>query len=144
MPPSEATKGHLTQLSIICFAILTGVVIFAGVVWYLLKTGSMPPQDMELPSWTGTLLNVAALVALIKAQLLPRLLGRPTRDAPEEAHLAWHKRTVIVGFALREAAALLALVGVMLSGQMVGASVMVGLAVLSMVLAWPREAQLSS
>lgn len=144
MQPSEAQKAHLTQLSIICSAILTGVAIFAGVVVYLLRTGSMPPKDMDLPSWMGTLFHVVALVALIKAQLLPHLFGRPSRDAPEEAHLAWHRRTVIVGFALREAAALMALVGLMLTGQVAGATFMVGLAILTMVLAWPRGAHLQS
>jgi hypothetical protein len=142
MQQSEAVKRHLMQLSTICAAIVGGVAIFAGVVWYLLSTSTMPPQDLDFPSWMGTLLNVAALVALLKAQFLPRLFGTPGSGAPEGAWLAWHKKTTIVGFALREAAAFIALVGAMLTGQLVGAVFMVGLAFLAMVLAWPREAQL--
>jgi hypothetical protein len=139
---SEAMKKHLNQLSIICSAILGEVAIFAGVVWYLLNSGSMPPQDLDLPSWMSTLINVAALIALLKAQFLPRLFGSPGPNDPEEAWLAWHKRTTIVGFALREAAAFMALVGAMLTGQLVGAILMVGLAFLTMILAWPRADQL--
>jgi len=139
---SEAVRTHLNQLSIIASAIFAGVAILAGVVWYLLSTGAMPPQDMELPGWMGTTFNAVALVILVKAYLLPRIFTRPGQDAPEKAILAWHKKTTIIGFALREAAAFTALVGAMLTGQLVGAIVMVGLAFVTMILAWPRAEQL--
>lgn len=142
MQQSEPVKGHLSQLNIICSAIFAGVVIFAAVVWYLLRSGAMPPHDMDLPAWTSTLANVLALVVLLKAQFLPRLFGIPGSGASEEDWIAWHKRTVVVGFALREGAAFIALVGAMLTGRLVGATYMVGLAFLAMVLAWPRMGQL--
>ena len=142
MRQSEAVQAHLNQLSIICGAIVSGVLVFAVVVWYLLSSGSMPPADLELPSWMGTLTNLVALVALIKAVLLPRLIGAPAAGAPEEAFISWHKKVTIVGFALRDGATLIALVGAMLTGQLAGAAVLVGLAVLSMVMAWPRADQM--
>jgi hypothetical protein len=143
MQQTEAMKSHLNQLSIFCSAIFAGVAVFAAVVWYLLDSGSMPPQDLDLPSWMSTLFNVAALVAMLKAHFLPRLFGTPGPGAQEEAWLAWHKKTTMVGFAFRDAGALIALVGAMLTGQLVGAAFMVGLASLTMVLAWPRADQLA-
>jgi hypothetical protein len=142
MQQSEEVQGHLRQLTIICLAILSGVIIFSGVVWYLLRTGDLPPGDLDLPSWMGTLFNGVALLVLVKAYLLPRLFRAPGPGAPEDAVLAWHKRNTILGFALREGAAFIALVGALLTGRLTGASAMVGLAVVTMILAWPRAEQL--
>jgi hypothetical protein len=141
--PSEAVQQHLRRLGMICVAILMGVVIFGGAVWYLLDSGSFSPPE-GLPSYLSTLFNLVALVAILKAYLLPRFFQRPPEapEAPEEAWLAWHNRTTVVGFALREAAAFIALVGVLITGQKTGGFAMAGLAVLSMILAWPKSEHL--
>jgi hypothetical protein len=139
--PSEAAKQHLRQLGIICFAILTGVVIFWGVVWYLLGSGGFAPLQ-GLPPFLAALCNLAALLALVISFLLPRLLAPPPSGAPEEDRLARHRRDTILGFALREGGAFIALVGVLLTGQAVGGFAMAGLAIVAMVFAWPRMDQL--
>lgn len=139
MHQSDAVHHHLRQLTIICFAILSGVIVFSGVVWYILSNGSPPPEDLDLPPLKGTLFNV---VALGKASLLPRLMPPPNPGASDEDVLAWHKRNTILGFALREGGAIIALVGAMLTGRLAGTAAVVGLAVLTMVLAWPRQEQL--
>jgi len=144
MRQSEAVRAHFNVLSIFCGASFAGVAIFSGVVWYLLSSGSMPPGDLDLPPWSGMLLNVIALVVLMKASFLPRLMGRPTAGPSEQDVLAWHKKTTFVGFALREGAGFLALVGAMLTGQVAVAALMVGLVFVSMILAWPREDQLGN
>jgi hypothetical protein len=82
------------------------------------------------------------LVVLVKALLLPRLFSAPSRGAPEADLLAWHKRNTILGFALREGAAFVALVGVLLTGRMAGGFAVAALALLSMAFAWPRKEQL--
>lgn len=142
MLQSEETRAHLQQLSIVCLAILSGVLVFAGVTWYLLSSGRLPPDGLTLSPWIGTTFNVLALVLLAKAHLLPRLFSPPAAGMPEGVRLSWHKRNTILGFALREAAALIALVGAMLTGQLTGATLLVGLVILTMILAWPREGQL--
>ena len=73
MRQSEEVQAHLRQLSIICFAVFSGVVIFTVVVWYLLASGDFPPEDLDFPSWMGPMFNAVALVALVKAHLIPRL-----------------------------------------------------------------------
>lgn len=139
--PSEDVQQHLNQLTIICFAILSGVVIFGGVVWYLINGGVFTPPE-GLPSYLAILFNLVALVALVKAHFLPRLFPHPGVGASEEERLAWHKRNTIVGFALREGAALIALVGVLLTGQQAGGFAMVGLVLVAMVFAWPKADQI--
>jgi len=141
--PSEAVEQQLKQLSIICFAIVSGVVIFGGVVWYLLNSGGFTPPE-GLPTYLATLFNLVALVALVKAHFLPRFFSAPPSDAPEESLLAWHKRNTILGFAIREGAAFIALVGVLLTGQQAGGFAMAGLAVVTMAFSWPRGDQLQS
>ncbi len=139
--PSEAVQAHLRQLGIICFGILMGVVILGAVVWYLLSSGSFSPPE-GLPAYLGLLFNLVALVAILTAFFLPRLFNRPPREADEGETIAWHRTTTIVGFALREGGALIALVGVLLTGEMAGGFTMAGLALVAMVLAWPRADQL--
>ena len=141
--PSERVDHHLRQLGVICSAMLMGVVVLGGIVWYLLNSGGFTPPE-GMPGFSAILFNLVALVAIVKTLFLPRLFPPPTEGAPEEELLAWHQRTTIVGFALREAAALTALVGVMLTGQQVGGFAMAGLALVAMVLAWPRLEQLQN
>ena len=140
---SEAVQSHLKQLGMVCFAILMGVVIFCGVVWYLVNPGGFTPLE-GLPSYLPTVLNLVALVLLLKAHLLPRLLPPPGSGADEESRLAWHRRNTILAFALREGAAIIVLVGILLTGQQTGGFAVVGLALVAMILGWPRLSQLQS
>ena len=135
---SEALEQHLKQMGVISFAILTGVVIFSGVVWYMVNPGGFRPgQDLQAYLALGA--NLVALVAILKAQFLHRFFQPPGPQAPEETVLAWHKRNTIVAFALREGGALIALVGVLLTGQQAGGFAMAGLAIVTMVIGWPRR-----
>lgn len=142
MKQSESLTQHLNQLAIISLAIMGGVVLFSAVVGYLLGEGTLPQGDADFPPWMSPLFNGVSLVVLVKALFLPRLFAPPTAGAPEEEWLAWHKKSTIVGYALMEGAALIALVGVILTGRSLGAIFMVGLALLAMVFAWPRADQL--
>ena len=139
---SEKVQAHLRQLNLICLAFLSGVLIYSGVVWFLLTSGSMPPEDLDLAPWVGTLFNGIALVALVTAYFPPRHLRAPARDASDEDLISWHRTATLVGFSLREGAALIALVGALLTGKVLGAIAMVGWAILAMILAWPRAEQL--
>ncbi len=135
---SEAMKQHVKQFGIICFAIMSGVIIFSGVVWYLVNQGGFTPSE-GLPAYLATVLNLVALVVVLVVHYSSLGLCPP----PPEVHrrkpyLAWHRRNTILGFALREGGAFIALVGVLLTGEQVGGFAMAGLALLSMVLAWPR------
>jgi hypothetical protein len=117
------------------------VVVFGGVVWYLLGATVYKPSE-GIPPSLATLLSSLALTLLLAAHLLPRFLKPPSRGEPEESLLAWHQQTTIIGFALREGAALLALVGALVTGRMVGGAAVAALTLVTMVLAWPREEQI--
>ena len=70
--PSEAVQQHFKVLNTICVGILSGIVIFSAAVWYLGNGGGFTPPE-GIPGFTATLANVAALLAIGKAALLPRL-----------------------------------------------------------------------
>jgi len=122
---------------------MTGVALFGGIVWYLVNGGGFTPPE-GMPGYLPILFNVVALVAIVKAQFLPRLFSPPPKDASEGSFLAWHQRTTIIGFALREGAGFIALVGVLLTGQQAGGFAMAGLAIVAMAFAWPRAEQLQN
>jgi protein-S-isoprenylcysteine O-methyltransferase Ste14 len=132
---------HLGRLKILCGAILAGVVVFAAVVWFLLSSGTFTPPE-AIPSYMATLLNLAGLLLIVSAHFLPRFFHRPPKEAPGEAHLARHGQVTIITFALREGGALVALVGALVTGEMLGGVAVASLAVVTMVLAWPRAEQI--
>ena len=140
-PNTPALAEHLRLLTILGLAIVSGVVLFGGVVWYLVNVGGFSGST-EFPAYAPLLANVLALAIILKAQFLSRFFRPPDHGASEETVLAWHKRNTIVGFALREGAAFVALVAVLLTGQQVGGFAVAILAVVSMLLAWPRAEQL--
>jgi hypothetical protein len=141
MSRSEAVEQHFRTLFVICGAILSGVVLFGVVIFVLQSAGTLGPIE-QVPSGAGLVLNLAALSVLVVAHFLPRTLPRPAREASLGEALAWHKKTVIVATALREGAALMALVGILLTGSWTPGIGVVGLAVLTILLGWPKEAQI--
>jgi hypothetical protein len=141
MAEPDDVQQHFKVLSVICGAIASGVVIFAGVVWYLLTSGRMVAEGTGIPANLGSILSLTALFLLVLAHFLPRFLAVP-REAHRDAILATHKRNTVVAMALREGAAFLALVGALLSGQMMPGMAVALLAVLTILLGWPRKAQI--
>jgi hypothetical protein len=139
--PSAAVEQHLRKMGLVCSAILSGVVVFSAVVWYLVNRGGFTSPE-GLPNYLATLFNLVAFVALLKAHFLPRLFPPPPAGASEEALLTRHGRNTILGFALREGAGFIALVGVLLTGRQAGGFALAGLAIIAMVFAWPRLDQL--
>ena len=62
--PTEAVQRHLRQLGIICAAMMMGVALFGGVVWYLVNGGGFTPPE-GMPGYLPTLFNVVALLAVV-------------------------------------------------------------------------------
>jgi hypothetical protein len=142
MTQDEAISTHLRQLQIICVAIMSGVVIFSGVVWYLLASGAVSPSLAGTVPYLGTLLNLMGLSLLVIAHYFPVLMKAPGRDASQEDFVAWHRVSTVIAYAIREGAAIMALVGVLLTGRTGMGSAVVGLAIVAMILAWPKTSQL--
>ena len=142
MAESEEVRQHLRVLSVICAAILSGILLSAGVTWYLRSSGTFGGDTSGGAVNLSTILNLAALMVLVVAHFLPRALAATGPGAPFEEILAAHKRSIIIGMALREGAALMAIVGVLLTGEVTPGMTVAGLAVVLILLGWPRKSQL--
>jgi hypothetical protein len=139
---SGEREQYLRVLGIICIGLLMGIVTFAGVVWFLVNPAGIKFGE-GFPGYISTLMNLMALIVLLVAHVMPKLIKAPGREAPEPAYLEWYGRTTIIAVALREGAALIALLGVLLTGQQVGGFAVAGLAFAAMVYSWPRASRLS-
>lgn len=60
---SKAVEEHLRMVNIIGLAILSGVLVFGGVVWYLVNVGGFEPS-VQLPAYLALGANVLALVRI--------------------------------------------------------------------------------
>ncbi|MFC1660143.1 hypothetical protein ACFL3S_01580 [Gemmatimonadota bacterium] len=141
MSKSGLIQQHLRTLSILSAAIVSGIVLFGAVVFYLLSSGGLG-QGSDVPGSTGLILYLSALSVLVVAHFLPKALETPGRGASLEEVLAWHKKTTLIAMGLREGAAFMALVGIMLTGSWTPGIGVAGLAILTIVLGWPRETQI--
>jgi hypothetical protein len=142
MTGSEEIRQHFRILSVICMAILSGILIFAGVVWFLRSSGEFAGGGSESGASLSTVLNLAALSTLVVAHILPRSLAATSPGAQQEEVLATHKKATIVSMAIREGAALMALVGVLVTGEFKLGMAVAGLAVVLILLGWPRRSQI--
>ncbi len=139
MPALAASPPNpLTALRVICLAMIVGVVILGAVGAVLVRTGTVRPEAFPAAG-TWSLAGVA-LLQLLLAPVLERRIAAGGGAASAAADRA--RRAVggkIVGFALREAAGILGVVLGLLTGELRWILGLGGLAVATMLLAFPRR-----
>ena len=137
----EVLRRHFQLLTILCFAIMSGVVIFGAVAGYLHYSGLLEPTLSEVP-YVREGMVVAGILMVLSVPRLGKGMGPGPSDQSVEAVLGKHKTSVIVTFALSEGVAFLVLVLGLLSGEMALGLGIAGLAVLGMALRWPMRTKL--
>jgi hypothetical protein len=131
-------------LGIICFALLASVAIYVGIAFVLIQQGSIPTTDSaELPEIFPVVLCAIAVLTVMGAQvmaaaLLKQNLARATGEDPTPRLNAFQS-AVIIGFAMREAAAVMGLVLTFLTGEILWVVGLSAVAAAAMLLAWPRK-----
>lgn len=145
-PPAET----LAQSQVIAGAMAAAVVVYAVVAWVVvdLLGGEGLAGGLAAPV-PGVLVVVAAAVLLVAPAVERRVLAppragsRPAEDAAGAAGFAERYRLAkLVGFALREAAAVLGLVVGLTTGEPRWTWGIAAGTLLLMALAWPRAADL--
>jgi hypothetical protein len=138
--------ASLQQLQVVAAAMASSVVACGLVAWAVTSGVLGEPVAAALePPWPGVLVTLAAL-PLVAAPLLERRLAAPAgaggagEDAP--AALARYRIAKVVGFALRESAAVIGLVVAVTTGQGRWAYALCAGALLLMAMAWPRAGDL--
>lgn len=130
------------QLVIICSAIAMSLVMVNVVLTILLVSGSLPPNT-SLPQALSVGMFCLALALLVFAPAVQRAIRKRYEAEGDAAALAaGYTTTVIVAFALREAAGLLGFTLALLTGNPWWSWGLGGAALLAMVMDRPRRAML--
>ena len=137
----EVLRRHFQLLTILCFAIMSGVVIFGAVAGWLSYSGMLEPTLAEVP-YVREGIVLAGILMVLSVPRLGKAMGPGPSDQGVEAVLGKHKTSVIVTFALSEGVAFLVLVLGMLSGEMTLGLGIAALAVLGMAIRWPKRGYL--
>lgn len=130
-------------LKILAGALAASVLVYAGVAWFLTSEAAaagLEPTGLPEPlPWVFLGLGVVLLLAapLVEGRIRAAGAGRE----PDQTVAAFRTAT-IVGFALREAAAVFGLVIAITTGEAVWCYALSAAAILAMAGAWPSQSRL--
>ncbi len=140
-------EQRLRFMGIICAALVGSVFIYAAIAWLLLAQGEIGPADggSQFPTLSYVLagLGFCALVVAPKISSMVLRSDGGLDENPEQT-LQRYQTSVIVGFAVRESAAIFGLVATFLTGNMAWVAGLAMAAALTMIAAWPRKESLLS
>lgn len=138
------TKIHrqVRTLQVICVAFASSLLLYAGLAWTLVEVlGFQAIAELD-PAITTTI-AVAALATLPAAEMLTKMLRSKAaalgQDTGAEVALQSYSQGVIVGFATREACGVIGLVLSLLTGSWLYAVTLSAVALVAMLVAWPRS-----
>jgi len=132
---------RLRVLNVICAALVFSVMVYVAIAWFLVQRGSVQPSE-GLPQVFPVILVLVALSVVMAAPVVSTMiLKQGVAAAGEDAgrRLNSHQTSLIVGFALREVAAVMGLVLTLLSGRLIWVVALAAVAVAAMLLAWPKR-----
>ncbi len=140
----QLVNQRFVLLNIICGFLLASIGIYVCLAWFLLKEGSLGPEDGgSMSPVFAMVISAIAVLLLLGAPLIARtVLGHMiTRsgDAGPTNRLNSHLISVITGFGLREAVSIYGLVLSFVSGKLVWAAAFSLAAAVAMLVAWPRK-----
>jgi len=140
---SPAVESAVRSTTLVCAAIVVSVPIYVAVAWVLASTGSSASVGGELPGILFWVLAVVAVAQLLIAQVVWGVMVRSASRKPAAVErLAAYRTATVVAFALRESTALIGLVLTLLGGDQRWCLGLSALAVVAMLLSWPRRADM--
>lgn len=138
-PDLEAT---VRTTNLISAAILLAIPMYVVVALTMAADRGPVSTESGLPGILPWVLTSVAVALLLIAQVVRRSLVRAAAGKPTPAdRLAGYRTATVVAFALREGAALVGLVLTLLTGDIRWCLGLSALAVLAMLLGWPRSAE---
>lgn len=142
-PEDPRLAAALMQLRVLTGALASSVVIYAGVAWFVTSgSGAGGDQPARLPLAVIGVLAALALFDLVVAPLIERHLAGGGGGGDLDAALATYRRAKIVGFAFREAAAVLGLLITLFTGNPLWCFALVAATLVAMAVAWPSRDEL--
>lgn len=130
-------------LALVAGALAASVVVYAGIAWFL--TSEAVAAGFEPAGLAGSAraaLIVGGLVMLLVAPLVEKRIRESGRGAAPAQALSVFRTATVVGFALREAAALFGLLIAVLTGEPFWCFALSAAALVAMIAAWPTRGKL--
>lgn len=142
-PRDPRLAQEAATLAILAGALAASVVIYAGVAWFLtseaMAAGFQPPG---LPApWPAALAVLGVVLLLVAPVIESRLRAGTAGEGGKRAVEAFRTAT-LVGFAVRETAAVLGLVIAITTGRPLWCYLLSLAALVAMVSAWPSRDRL--
>lgn len=135
--------GEAVKLKVLAGALAASVLIYSGIAWFL--TGEAAAVGFEPPGlphpWPWVLAGIGVALLLVAPLLEARIKAAGAGKAPDRSLAAFRTATV-VGFALREAAAVFGLVIAVTTGDPLWCYVLSAAALVAMAGAWPSQSRL--
>ena len=138
----EAEKAAVSATRKVCLALVAGVVTFGVVVAVIALTGTIRAPAEALRGVLVPLAGIFALASLASAPFLESVLRKLPAGAERSDSVARYTHATIVGFAVREAAALFALVVALVTGELPWTLGITALVLYGMLAALPSEEKL--
>jgi hypothetical protein len=146
-PRSSDSEWDYTReaalLALVAGALAASVVIYAGIAWFLTSEAMAAGfEPAGLPGSVGLALAVAGVALLIVAPVVQRKVRESARGTTPAGAVNAFRVSTVVGFALREAAAVLGLVLAILTGNPLWCYGLSAAALAAMMLGWPTRDKL--
>jgi hypothetical protein len=151
-PPSPV-HPRLATLRVTCAGLLFSSTLMGILSWVMVEQMGVRAPVQNLPGLPLSLTVAATILLLLGSRLRSGLLRRVPPPGPDsgaagpepagpEPVLAAYQRATLVSFALFESAAILGLILALITGQIRYGLILSLAAVLSMLVRWPRQAEL--
>lgn len=138
---SSKFKNQLNTLQIIHYALIIGVLIFIGVVAYLLKSGAVEPVE---PSFLNYVPYFAVIAAIPVAAFMHRAnLEKIDRDQPLAQKMPKFQTAHIIRMAIYEGCSLIAIVLSLNLGQ-IESLIAPGVLIILMLLSTPTPSRIEN
>ena len=143
-PLEHIVEQRFRVLSILCGSLFGSLAVYVGIAWFLLRQGSIiTAHTGDLPAVLPVALTAVAIMVLVTAEAVSRrILAQASQSAAAgdpEALLNAYQSSTIVGFAMRESAAVIGLALTLLTAAIFWVVALSAASAAAMLIAWPRK-----
>jgi len=142
---SRLVDAKMRLLTLLCAALALSLAVYVVVAVIVVGAAGGPVAE-GIPPSTAWILAAVALASLAAAETVSRAIRAraASSGSTAAARLEAYQQATIVGFAMRESAAVMGLVATFLTGQVGWCVVLAAASGLAMAVAWPRRDRIAS
>ena len=143
-PLEHVIEQRFRVLSILCGSLLGSLAVYVGIAWFLLRQGAITSAlAADLPAALPVVLTGVAITVLVSAEAMSRRIfaqaSQSAAASEPETLLNAYQSATIVGFAMRESAAMIGLALTLLTAAFFWVVALSAASAAAMLVAWPRK-----